>query len=57
MKPDKSTRSEILQNIEINVRSLYVKAARMNRCDFRAFLLFSTLIALIGVVGAVLIVK
>lgn len=57
METDKSTSSEIIEGLEINLRNLSLKAGRMNRKDFRAFLFFATSIVLIGIVGAVFIVK
>lgn len=57
MEPDKSTISEVMENIEINLRNLSLKAGRMGKKEFKAFLVFAVLIFLIGVVGTVFIVK
>jgi hypothetical protein len=57
MEPERSTSPEIIENIEVNVRSPSLKAGRIHRKDFRAFLLFAAFVILVVVVGAVLIVK
>jgi hypothetical protein len=57
MEPEKLTSSEIIENIEVNVRNPSLKAGRIHRKDFRAFLLFAAFVVLVLVIGAVAAVK
>jgi hypothetical protein len=57
MEPDKSTSSEMIENIEINLCNLSLKAGRMDRKDFRAFLYVAAFVLIVVVIGAVFVVK
>lgn len=57
MEPERSTDAEIIENLEINMRDPSLKASRIHRKDYRAFLFFAAFVVLVLVIGTVAVVK
>lgn len=57
MESERLVSSEIIENIEVNLRNPSLKASRIHRKDFRIFLLFAVLVILAVVIAAILIAK